>query len=215
MSVTKNKKIKQQRPYDLPYLCVTLPESSKKTIRSHINSVYVGTILRIFQNQYGEEGGLATAHWATENGIFCTLHDEDQCYFIKLKYQTWVVDHRHVRPGSYRLFHRPGSDDIKAEERNKTVNEIRQINSKILSNDTYMDFPTQSDRETYSCLLFRLTCNCGLSKRVHMYTCAETNPKNPGKRYYGCVDKYNNSNMSCNFFVWDSTSFLFQTHEII
>ena len=65
-----------------------------------------------------------------------------------------------------------------------------------------MDFPTQFDRETYSCLLFRLTCNCGLSKRVHMYTCAETNPTNPGKRYYGCVDKYNNSNMSCNFFVW-------------
>ena len=29
-----------------------------------------------------------------------------------------------------------------------------------------MDYPTQADRQTYRCSLFRLTCNYGLSKQL-------------------------------------------------
>ena len=84
-----------------------------------------------------------TAHWATKEGIFCTIHDEEKFAFIKLKYKTRVVDHRHVRTGSYRLYHRTGYNDIKDDSRNKTVNEVRQQNSKVLMDDTYMDYPTE------------------------------------------------------------------------
>ena len=30
------------------------------------------------------------------------------------------------------------------------------------------------------------------------------NSDNAGRRYYGCRDRYTNSNDSCNFFVWES-----------
>ena len=77
------------------------------------------------------------------------------------------------------------------------------MNSQILTNDTLMDFPTQADRETYRCSLFRLTCNCGMSKKAKVYTCSDSNIKNKGKRYYACCDRYRNTTQSCNFFVWE------------
>ena len=70
-------------------------------------------------------------------------------------------------------------------------------------NHVVMDFPTQRDRETYECSLFKLTCNCGFSKKAKVYTCSESNKVNGGQRYYGCVDKYSTSIQSCNFFVWE------------
>ena len=86
--------------------------------------------------------------------------------FVTLKYKTWVVDQRMVRPGSFRLFTRFGTDDIEDENKTSTINETKQKNSRILTNDTLMDYPTQADQQTYRCSLFRLTCNCGLSKKV-------------------------------------------------
>ena len=71
-------------------------------------------------------------------------------------------------------------------------------------NDTLMDYPRQVDRDTYSCCLFRLTCNCDCSKKALKYTCSQNNPENGGKVYYGCPDRYRNSDDSCNFFVWKS-----------
>ena len=70
-------------------------------------------------------------------------------------------------------------------------------------NHMVMHFPTQRDQETYECSLFKLTCNCGYSKRVKNYTCSESSKVNAGQRYYGCVDKYSTSVESCNFFVWE------------
>ena len=181
---------------------VRLPQECAKTVLDHINSIYVGTIIRIYDRDYGVEGQLATAHWVTEKGLFVTLHDESKSNFVNLTYQTWVVDHRCVKPGSMLLHFRQGSNDIKDDLRTKTISEVKLRNSRILMNHTVMDFPTEADRQTYQCHLFRLTCNCGYSKKVKKYTCSASNIQNGGKMYYGCADKYNDSEEACNFFVW-------------
>ena len=72
-------------------------------MKDHINTVHVGTILRIYYQSYGVEGQLATAHWATENGIFVTLNDESKSNFMHLINYTWVVDQRCVKPVSMLL----------------------------------------------------------------------------------------------------------------
>ena len=180
----------------------TLPENCRNTVRKHVNTIYVGSIIRIYDREYGPEGQLATAHLSLDNKVYVTLHDQQVCAFVDLTNKQWVVDHRCVKPGSFVLFARHGTDDIKEEKKKKTVNEIRQKNSKILWNDTLMDYPTQRDRETYNCCLFRLTCNCGSGKKAVLYTCSEKNIENAGKSYYGCPHKYRTSEESCNFFVW-------------
>ena len=48
---------------------IELPESCKESVRNHINSVYVGSIVRIYDPAYGAEGHLVTTHWRTEDGI--------------------------------------------------------------------------------------------------------------------------------------------------
>ena len=181
-----------------------LPESCQMTVKTHINTIYVGTVIRIYDPVNKPEGQLATVHWVTNHGLFVTLHEEGKCDFVQLKYKSWVVDHGFVKPGAFKLFSRYGTNDIEEETRCHTVNEKKKRNSKILMNDILMDFPTQVDRSTYECCLFRLTCNCGASKKVQKFTCSSTNSVNGGKKYYGCADRYTSSNESCNFFVWES-----------
>ena len=43
------------------------------------------TIFRIYAPEYGNEGQLATTHWATDEGLFCTLHDEQKSSFMQLQ----------------------------------------------------------------------------------------------------------------------------------
>ena len=69
-----------------------LPGKYKDTVRSHINSVYVGTITQIYDPAYSDEEQLATAHWFTDQGLFVTLHDEQRSDFVTLKYKTFVVE---------------------------------------------------------------------------------------------------------------------------
>ena len=64
---------------------IVLPVKYKDTVRSHINSVYVGTILQIYDPAYSEEGQLASVHWITNDGLFVTLHDEQRSDFVTLK----------------------------------------------------------------------------------------------------------------------------------
>ena len=184
-------------------LNVRLPQKCRKSVKTHINTIYVGSVIRIYDPSSKPEGHVATVHWVTESGLFVSLHDEGICKFVDLKYKSWVVDHGFVKPGAFKLFARYGTDDMAYDKRSHTINEKKMQNSKILMNDTLMDFPTQADRDTYSCSLFQLTCNCGFSKRAKKYTCPLTNLENPGKKYYGCVDRYSNSENSCNFFVWE------------
>ena len=181
-----------------------LPETCRQTFKNHINSIYVGSIVRIYDPSYKPEGMLVTVHWATDQGLFGTVHDRETCEFIDLKYKSWVVDHRCVRPGAFKLFARYGTNDIEDDTRNHTINEKRQKNSKILMNHTLMDFPTQEDRDTYNCCLFRLTCNCGCSKKAEIYRCSPNNQENGGKQYYACPDRYSNTEESCNYFVWQN-----------
>ena len=181
-----------------------LPANCKISVKKHINTIYVGSIIRIYDPSYPPGGQLATVHWVTNEGLFVTLHEEGICNFVDLKYKSWVVDHGFVKPGAFKLFSRYGSNDIEEERRSHTINEKKKKNSKILMNDTLMDFPTQADRHTYDCSLFRLTCNCGSSKTVTKFTCSVSNPENSGKKYYGCPDRYSSSDESCNFFVWEN-----------
>ena len=69
-------------------------------------------------------------------------------------------------------------------------------------NNTVMKFPTETDQNSYQCILFILTCNCGYSKRVKKYTCSHRNPENVGKEYFGCKDRYSSSGIGCSFFAW-------------
>ena len=59
-----------------------LPESCQKTVCRHVNTIHVGTILRIYNQSYGPEGQLATAHWSSNNEIYVTLHDDQICINI-------------------------------------------------------------------------------------------------------------------------------------
>ena len=54
---------------------IQLPISRRLTVKSHVNSIYVGSIVRIYDKRYGTEGQLVTVHWGTEDGLFVTLHD--------------------------------------------------------------------------------------------------------------------------------------------
>ena len=204
MSSNKKRRVED---CDLPItgdVRTVVPDGYKDKVNDHINSVYVGTILRIYDRKYSIEGQLATAHWATDQGVYVTLHDEQRSDFITLKYKTWVVDHRPVKPGAFRLFTRPGTDDMRDENRILTINEKKQKNNRILMNNMVMNFPTQRDQQTYECALFKLTCNCGYSKKLKKYTCSHSNRENGGQKYYGCVDKYSMNVNSCNFFVWEN-----------
>ena len=124
-----------------------LPNKCKDSVRNHINSVYVGSIVRIYDTAYGSEGHLVTAHWITENGLFATVHEDCKMDFVSLKYKTWVVDQRQIKPGSFRLLTRFGTDDIEEETKVNTINEVKQKNSRVLMNNTLMDYPTQKDRQ--------------------------------------------------------------------
>ena len=104
--------------------------------------------------------------------------------------------------GVFKLFSKTSPNDIDEDLRNKTINEIKQHNHRILMNYTFMDFPSRKDRKSYDCTLFKMTCNCGCSKQVKKYRCSENNAVNTGRRYYGCADRYTSSQDSCNFFVW-------------
>ena len=203
MSKNNNRKRKNQsvdRDDNDIFQC--LPVTCKATVRTHVNTVYVGSIIRIYDKSVGPEGHLVTAHWEINDRLFVTIHEQSVSKFINLKSQQWVVDHRAVKPGSIILASRCGTDDIKDDFKTKTSHEIRKRNSRILLNDTLMEFPTKSDRESYRCSLFCMTCNCGNSKRAVTYSCSQNITENAGKVYYGCPNKFTKSHDSCNFCVW-------------
>ena len=204
MSELKKRRVERSPFEHHVTLDTVVPDGYKEKVKEHINSVYVGTILRIYDPAYSVDGQLATAHWATDQGVYVTLHDEQRSGFISLKYKTWVVDHRPVKPGSLRLFKRTGTDDMEDDRRKLTINENKQKNYRILMNNMVMNFPTQRDQQTYECALFKLTCNCGFSKKLKKYTCSHSNHENGGRKYYGCVDKYSRNLNSYNFFVWEN-----------
>ena len=58
------------------------------TIERHINSVYVGTIIRLLDSNNNGEGNLATAHWIDNRGVFVTYHSEKISTFVHM--QLWV-----------------------------------------------------------------------------------------------------------------------------
>lgn len=145
MSIHMGKKLKVVRTY-FGHIYSTC--SATRVFPEIVNA---GTILKIYDPEYGEEAQLATAHYVTEDGLFYALHAEEKCSFVNLKYKAWAVDHRLVRPSSYRLYERMGADNIKDDSKTKTFNEIKQSINKILMNDTYMDYPTQLDRQSYNC----------------------------------------------------------------
>ena len=122
MSRTKKRWVERYVSANIVRSTTVVLDGYKDKVNDHINSVYVGTILRIYDPAYSIEGQLATAHWATEKGVFFTLHDEQRSDLISLEYKTWVVDPRPVKPDPLRLFNRSGKDDMKDETRKLTIN---------------------------------------------------------------------------------------------
>ena len=51
-----------------------LSEEDHVTIERHINTVYVGTVIRLLGTYNNEKGKLATAHWMDKRGVFLTYH---------------------------------------------------------------------------------------------------------------------------------------------
>ena len=77
-----------------------LPVTCKGTVRTHVNTVYIGSIIKIYDKSVGPDGHLITAHWEINDRLFVTIHEQSILKFIDLKNQQWVVDHRAVKPGS-------------------------------------------------------------------------------------------------------------------
>ena len=53
----------------------TLPAHCRRTVRTHINTVYVGSIMGIYDRKYGPKGQLATAHLSLNDQVYITLHE--------------------------------------------------------------------------------------------------------------------------------------------
>ena len=113
-----SRKIKQSRVEDVlasnhqQTVMERLPDTCRKSARTHINSIYVGTIIRIYDTRFGAEGHFATAHWRTSDSIYVILHSEKKCNFVDLKYKKWVVDQRCVKVGAFKLFSKASFKDI-------------------------------------------------------------------------------------------------------
>ena len=69
MSGTKKRPEESYGSTNIVRSTTVVPDGYKDMVKDHINSAYVGTILRIYDPAYSIEGQLATAHWATEKGV--------------------------------------------------------------------------------------------------------------------------------------------------
>ena len=95
MEMKPNKKRTHCDIWDTPDSDVLqLPESCRKNVRTYVNTVYIETILRIYNQSYGPERQLVTAHWSSNNEIYVAPHDNEICSFVDIRYQQWVVEHK-------------------------------------------------------------------------------------------------------------------------
>ncbi len=62
-----------------------------ETVKRYINSIYVGSIVMLYDNKYGDEDQLLTSQLGADDGLSVTLHDEQKCDYVKLKYNQLVI----------------------------------------------------------------------------------------------------------------------------
>ena len=98
-----------------------LSDVDHMTIERHINTVYVGTTIRLLDSYNNGQGKLATAHWIDNRGVFVTYHSEEISTFVDLRDKTFVVDHGSVKPGSFLLFSKLGTDDMEDDNKKKLL----------------------------------------------------------------------------------------------
>ena len=96
-----------------------LSDIEHMAVERHINTVYVGTIIHLLGSYSNDKGRLATAHWMDRRGLFVTYHSEEISTFLDLRDKTFVVDHAFVRPGSFQLFTKLGTNDMEDEKKQK------------------------------------------------------------------------------------------------
>ena len=96
-----------------------LSDIEHMTVEKHINTVYVGTIIPLLGSHSNDKGRLATAHWMDRRGLFVTYHSEEISTFLDLRDKTFVVDNEFVRPGSFQLFTKLGTNDMEDEKKKK------------------------------------------------------------------------------------------------
>jgi len=195
----------KKNPQYLPKYC--------NTVTDHCDTIYVGTRVRFWDNpsdkSCGREGFV---HWVCNKGIFMSFPNDNKCEFVQLSANDrWVVKQQEVLHGALRILVKPHTDDILLDEQHLTSKEIIMRSSKKFLNDVYFRFPTGTDRDSYDCLFFKKQCNCAVKKRPKRFTCADSNPNNPGRGYYACNNLLKTTDKSsyqsidkCDFFVWES-----------
>ena len=139
-SANMNKNRKFLKPYVLEPRMVHLWIDCRLSVRRYVSTIYVGSIVRLYNKKYGTDAQLQTIHWGIKDGLFVTFHDKQKSDLVKLEYDTWVVENCCVKPGSFLLYKWYGTNDIKDKSRNMTINELKQINSKVLTKNMLMDF---------------------------------------------------------------------------
>ena len=70
MSNHTEKKRKPSETFEHVSEKMQLPVSCRLTVKTHVNSIYVDSIVRIYDKRYGTEGQLVTVHWGTA-ASFC------------------------------------------------------------------------------------------------------------------------------------------------
>ena len=61
---------------------VNLPNHCKDAVKTHINTVYVGSVLRVFDTSLPPEGCIVRANWITEHGLHVTFLEERRCKLL-------------------------------------------------------------------------------------------------------------------------------------
>ena len=179
----------------------TLPYECRLLVSEHVNTIYVGSMVRLFSNETEEYSSIGIAHWSSERGIYFTMLEEKIMKYYDIQLFKWVVNNNKVYPGAYVLARRDKTDDIHASLTSKSDNEQVKWNTKTLWNDVLYHFPTKKDQYTYKCMRYRMTYECNVPKKAVKYYKEYQESDSFRSVYYACQDRGNSN--SCSFFVWD------------
>ena len=108
----------------------TLPYDCRVIVHEHVNTIYVGSLVRLFSNETDEYSSVGIAHWSSDRGIYFTMLEEKIMKYYDITQFKWVVNNSKVYPGAYVLARRDKTDDIHASLATKSDNAQVQWNKK-------------------------------------------------------------------------------------
>ena len=144
----------------------TLPYDCRVTVHEHVNTIYVGSLVRLFSNETDEYSSVGIAHWSSDRGIYFTMLEEKIMKYYDITQFKWVVNNSKVYPGAYVLARRDKTDDIHASLATKSDNEY-----------------------TYKCMRYRMTCECVIEKKAVKYYKKFQESDSFRSVYYACENR--------------------------